>query len=422
MNGIGNTLTKLFLSALVVTSASTLQAQTKHFIYIQSDTKEPFYLIMNHKIYESSSIGYLIMSNLTDGDYNFTIGFPKDKYPQQAFACTIDGNDAGYSLKLQGNTWSMVNIQSHEELNAAKAETSEDGNSVSKKSTDDSFSGMLSQVSGGHTVVNNTTTKTKKVVSSAVTEVPTVSQNAIDSAESSLDDVYSESQTYSIVKKNESTNALGTSMTFVEYEGDKEKDTINTFIPAYNLSSTTANEKVESSVASNSGSNNPFYKGNSSSNSEAKNATIESSDEENSAKNVLTDTKESKTNDEGSKKADKHLPLLTNEDIDQSTSADNTVAGCDNPLTSKEVDKIRKKMISKASDEDMIAIVRKAVDTKCITTDQTKSLGNLLLSDDGRLNFYRQMYSHVSDKSNFASLQSQILDPSLKSQFKSLIQ
>ncbi len=101
----------LFLGCLLGVSV-TAQQNANHFIYFQSETKEPFYVMLNGANYSSSLNGYLILPKLKSGEVNFRIGFARDKYQEQNFATTIANNDLGYSLRLNASKqWELFNLQ-----------------------------------------------------------------------------------------------------------------------------------------------------------------------------------------------------------------------------------------------------------------------------------------------------------------------
>jgi hypothetical protein len=88
------------------------QQNVNHFIYFQSETKEPFYVMLNGINYSSSINGYLILPKLKSGEVNFKIGFARDKYPEQSFATIIANNDLGYALRLNADKqWELFNLE-----------------------------------------------------------------------------------------------------------------------------------------------------------------------------------------------------------------------------------------------------------------------------------------------------------------------
>jgi hypothetical protein len=100
------------------------QQNVNHFIYFQSEAKEPFYVMINGINYSSSINGYLILPKLKSGEVNFKIGFARDKYPEQSFATIIANNDLGYALRLNADKqWELFNLQDFSVVSAgAKSE------------------------------------------------------------------------------------------------------------------------------------------------------------------------------------------------------------------------------------------------------------------------------------------------------------
>ena len=102
-----------FLLICLLLNTLLIKAQQNHFIYIQTDNKQPFYLKMDKKIYSSTGSGYLIISKLKPDNYEFSIGFPKNEWPEQNLQCTILDKDLGFTLKNYGNEgWGLLNLQS----------------------------------------------------------------------------------------------------------------------------------------------------------------------------------------------------------------------------------------------------------------------------------------------------------------------
>lgn len=79
--------------------AFSTMAQQDHFVYLQTDNGNPFYVRINTKILSSSSEGYIIIPNVTSGVYQLQVGFPKKEYPEQTFTISVDKNNEGYLIK-----------------------------------------------------------------------------------------------------------------------------------------------------------------------------------------------------------------------------------------------------------------------------------------------------------------------------------
>lgn len=87
-------------------------AQQPHFVYLQTDNNQPFYVLLKNKNYSSSSIGYVILPKLENGDYRIKIGFAKSDMPEQDYVLKIKDNDQGYLIKNFGEKGSGIfNLQ-----------------------------------------------------------------------------------------------------------------------------------------------------------------------------------------------------------------------------------------------------------------------------------------------------------------------
>ncbi len=81
-----------YLSFVVLSSFS----QQNHFIYLQTENRQPFYVKLDKKILSSSASGYIIIPKLQEGNYIMAIGFPKNEWPEQTVTCTVNKKDSGY--------------------------------------------------------------------------------------------------------------------------------------------------------------------------------------------------------------------------------------------------------------------------------------------------------------------------------------
>ena len=78
-------------------------------------------------------------------------------------------------------------------------------------------------------------------------------------------------------------------------------------------------------------------------------------------------------------------------------------------------------MAAKTSDDGMVSEAKKLFKNKCFTTDQIKNLGSLFLTSAGKYQFFDAAYLHVTDRDQFASLQSEITDAYYLKRFKALV-
>lgn len=111
-----------YLIAFFLFAALSLKAgaQQNFFIYIESETREPFYVLLNGKINYSSSInGFLTIPQMQNGVYDAEIGFVKGKYAEQHFVILIKNQDLGFVLrKSNENTFGLLNLQTFETIAA----------------------------------------------------------------------------------------------------------------------------------------------------------------------------------------------------------------------------------------------------------------------------------------------------------------
>lgn len=89
---------------------STIYGQTTHYLFIQTENNQPFYLRLMGATLSSNATGYLLVPKLTDGEYELYIGFAQtDK--EQHFTVKLEGKDLGFSLKQElNNNWSLFNL------------------------------------------------------------------------------------------------------------------------------------------------------------------------------------------------------------------------------------------------------------------------------------------------------------------------
>jgi hypothetical protein len=88
------------------------QAQRVYFIYLQSENAQPFFVKMGDKVHSSSATGYVILSNLKDSTYNFSVGFPGGKVAEKRFGVEIAQGDRGFLLKNFEDGLALFDLQS----------------------------------------------------------------------------------------------------------------------------------------------------------------------------------------------------------------------------------------------------------------------------------------------------------------------
>ena len=104
-----------FLLAFLLFATLSIKAgaQQTFFVYIESEAREPFYVLIDGKINYSSSInGFLTIPQMPNGVYDAEIGFVRGKYPEQHLTLSIKNQDLGYTLRRsKENTFDLMNLQ-----------------------------------------------------------------------------------------------------------------------------------------------------------------------------------------------------------------------------------------------------------------------------------------------------------------------
>lgn len=79
-------------------------------------------------------------------------------------------------------------------------------------------------------------------------------------------------------------------------------------------------------------------------------------------------------------------------------------------------------MATQDTEADMLVVAKKNIKKKCFTTEQIKNLSALFLTNQGKYDFFELAYNYVSDKEQFALLQSELKDEYYMKRFKVLIE
>ena len=133
---------KSVLSAVLVLVLGFAQAQKSYFIYLQSESGSPFYARLADKIYSSSAYGYLIIPQLKDSTYVFSVGAPKGQGTEAKFSIALNGEDRGYLLKGGEEGPSLFDMKS---LALLKPVVAGGKSSTASVQRTDSFTRLLSQ-------------------------------------------------------------------------------------------------------------------------------------------------------------------------------------------------------------------------------------------------------------------------------------
>ena len=408
------------------------KTQQNHFIYFQTENKQPFYVKLDKKLLSSSASGYLIVPKLQDGAYTLTIGFPKNIWPEQNITCSVNKKDDGYLLKNFGDKgWGLFNLQTLEVVMAAQKAAADQAVILVNK-TDD-FSKTLTNVINDPSIAK--TEEVKPVIKEEIKPVEEIKKEepvklvikeevkpvnetkkedvkpVIKEEIKPVEEIKKEDPIKSapqIIKLLSSTGTNGTEMIYVDVINGKP-DTVRLFIPVEITSPAIKPEKkaeepkveIKKEEAKNVDAKfiditlpNP--------NAKVDSATILSEPV------IITEKKAEVV--KASETANENIvkPVMVNSD-------------CKNFATEEDFLKLRKKMAAANNDDDMVAVAKKIFKSKCFTTEQIKNLSVLFLKDEGKYKIFDTAYPFVSDSHNFSTLEAQLTDAYFISRFKVML-
>ncbi|MFZ1529881.1 MAG: DUF4476 domain-containing protein [Ferruginibacter sp.] len=403
----------LFFS-LILLQATFAIGQQVHFVYLQTENRQPFYVRLNEKLYSSSASGYLIIPKLQNGEYNLALGFPKNEWPVQNITVKVNNRDLGFSFKnFEEKGWGLFNFQNMEVLMAAA------GTQPQKPQTEtstDLFSSTLANVVNTPSIKEKPRTEPENAEEKPK-ELPAEKKQPENVSPTVVDTVAELSKAKPDAEKiqavavpgeplqelpaaekisriNNYTDADGdTYIYIIEYGGIK--DTVRLFMPAGKVLPTPARAAVDTVPAQ-------------------------------------RPPEEKKQLPEGKKAGDNFLTMeLPNPNAAQARQETPPVAAvngkltfnsdCKAQATNDDFLKVRRKMAAASGDADMIAEARKLFKQKCFSTEQVKNLSALFLADEGKYQFFEAAYPFIFDTHNFSSLASQLSGEAYIGRFKTLV-
>jgi hypothetical protein len=423
----------LFAFCFVIV-AGVGRAQLNHYIYLQTDNQQPFYIKYNNRIYSSTASGYVILAKLKDGMVSFQLGFPKNDRPEQRFECTIANNDKGYVVKnFNEKGWGLFDLQTAEVIypvtnTVTKPEVQPNNNTT--PAANDPFANMLSKVTQDSTVKNVSIYKEEKAVVAdtpnttappvIVNEPVIVKKDTVQVVHEPSPPVAPDTQAIwiapakSAIKKVKSfESAAGRD---VVYEVSNESggiDIIRLFIASDNTSTpqkdSVAVFQRDSVVVSQKDSTVVPQK------------TVEQVEAPPVKDTITIQKPEIKQPPAPAIKPEQQVPV-TDKPAENKTEPKNVPnSNCKAEASEEDFVKLRRKMASQSKDQSMVTEATKAFKTKCFSTAQLKSLGALFISDEWRYRFYDAAMPFVTDFVNFKKLEETISDDYYKKRFLALL-
>lgn len=426
---------------LLLAFSSAAFSQKVYFIYLQSEAEQPFFVKIEEKTYNSNPTGYLILSQLKDSSYNFKVGFPQNKWPDQQFLVDIKSKDRGYLLKNFGEKgWGLfdfqtMSIQMSAENNAKDKAARKEFRVVS------TFTEILSKAA------NDPSLKEKPVFAIAKTEEKStnilsatnkegedqLNKQPVNEQKTQIKTEEKEEAVQPVALKEEKTTlkepdtVIKTPIKKEETPIAKGEDQKKEVSPAAVTKQETVTPKEETKVVPvETYKKSIVTKKAESSTTEGFGLTFidqHSNGKKDTIKIVIPNSKELFAGKNDQQQDEKKFLDITEQT--KETNLAGTKVGAKNNCSSisSESDflKLRKKMAGQKTEEAMIEEAKKGFKAKCFTTEQIKNLGNLFLNEAGKFQFYEAAYPFSSDKDNFTVLQTELKDNYFIHRFKNLV-
>lgn len=383
----------LFVIISFFLSISAGIAQQNHFIYIQTENSQPFYVRLSGRLLSSSSSGYVVVPKLQNGLYELNIGFPKNEWPVQKIKVMIKDKDAGYVLKnFDTKGWGLFNMQTLDIIMSSGNNTSAE---TAKEDQPDGFADVLADI------VSTPSIK-QKPAAPEVKEPTAIVETKNEEAKKSIElPTAAKNSTVTLVAPRKLSTTLDNSGRSLEYIDLTEKDTVRIFIPykqvEVKMEEQKPSEKKETAT------------------DDSKKASAESN-----TKFIEIEMPNSNASRDSVKKQPEK-----NEIVKQPEAKGAVIrminSDCKEYASEDDFLKLRKKMAAQKTDENMIVVAKKLFLNKCYTTEQVSNLAVLFLKDEGRYNFFDAVYPRVSDSENFSQLQSKLTDEYYINRFKAMI-
>jgi len=437
---------KLFKLFVFLFFASTsLNAQKVYFIYLQTDNQQPFYARMGDKIYNSTTAGYLILSNLHDSVYSLNIGIQGSEVADQPYSITVNKKDQGFLIKNFGDKgWGLFNLTSMTTIMPQSKPVNSVQAVKTEKREDNAFTNLLAKAADDSTIkekpIIEKPVEKKADATAANTEKKEEVKEIVPSSQSEIKNGVPSSQgeikngiiVAPVVIKDDSKIEVQESKNAAKMKEDSiaaAKVKEDELLKQEELQKQDSIEKAKTQVITEVEYKRSVVKLKSESSTTAGIGLVFLdilSDQITDTIKVLIQPDTKKITPVQSNQEEKRfldIPPVDSVAVDKETTQKAAVKSNNCKSTAVEDDffKLRKKMAGQNSDDAMIAEAKKTFKTKCFSTTQVRNLSALFLTDESKYKFFDAAYQYVSDLENFPTLQTALKDEYFINRFKAMI-
>jgi hypothetical protein len=431
------------LFVLLFIASSSLKAQKVYFIYLQTENQQPFYARMGEKVYNSTSAGYLILSNLRDSLYSLNIGIQGSQSPDQPYSITVNKKDQGFVVKNFGQKGlGLFNLSSMAVIMPSISSVNTNPAQVVKteKREDNPFTNLLAKAADDSTIKERPviekpvekktetavlTTEKKEEPKIEIKEnvppkqeeikkeiLPVEKKEDVKIDTTANKNQFQESGNAAQIKADSIAAAKKQEEEILKQEALRKQDSIDKarteMINLVEYKRSVVKLKSESSTTTGIGL-----------------VFIDMLTDNNTDTIRIFIPAETKkaTPTELKQEEKKFLDIPSIDSIQKEVVKPAVIRNNNCKIVATEDDffKLRKRMVSERKDDDMIAEARRIFKTKCFSTIQLKNLSTLFLTDEFKYKFFDAAYQYVSDSENFLSLQSELKDEYFINRFKAMV-
>jgi|GEM_PF-1790359 len=328
----------------------------QHYIFIEADGQQPFYLKQGNTMVSSSAAGFLILPKITSSEMEFSIGFPKNSYPEVSFYINGTDRDRGFQLKLmEGQGWSLFDRTSLEVIKGEMPKAAPIEMQLTKKE-EGSFAKLLAVAIDDKSLLDSMPKKDS--IGKMTEKRPMIKADQAlvgkktDANVPAIKPVINAAET-DVAKKNVDTSSVPS----------PQKPNTSTLIVQENNSTVIAVKDSPVGLAVGPSKDTIFK--------------------------TTVKTVENKINE---------APLQSKAII--------TVTACDHPIASaKDLLSLQKKLLGIASDEGQRNYAVKAFGQKCFNTKQALEIGWFFVDENSRLQLFKALQPLIADKASFGNLE-----------------
>ena len=331
----------------------------QHYIFIEAEGQQPFYLKKNGETFSSTAKGFIILSKLAEKDVEIVIGFPNKLFPEAIYKVNGLVNDRGFYLKqIEGKGWMLVDRSTSELISGGKVQAK---TVITSPSSSTGFAELLADVTGDKTLVDRSSLITAPVAKPVAANLKSKSTSTVVKGQTNPKQINKPVGLGVIRSYIQSDDSTALRIAYL-VKGSKENwDTINVEIE----------RMLEKTVPQ------PLVKTDSNRNPE-----MNLQNPEKASANPVT----------------------------ASSVNENIVSDCVNPVAlPKDIRELQRRISRSSTVDEQIAMAIKSMSEKCYTTKQVKEVGTSFLEEQSRLTFYSKARKWVVDPALFGELEKSFL-------------